>query len=398
MSKPRHRDQLIQEELHAHIADTVDDLVSEGMSTEEAQHIAQQQFGDIQGIKKQVASQYSNSVWERFGPLVCIGGPYVTLSLSFLILWLFLQKTMIGATLAPLFLWWVYIGIIAFVLMLVYWIIEYAGLSSTRSAFISIFFVLLAALSLTSILDINDFEVNIHAVFLGVLLYVLGRFVWPHVSAFIKRSVLYLFTVAVLWSTLVQEPLFAFVGTARCLYIRSSEGALPEVLAICSQVPFMSRLLIPLYLLIIVGLPYFIYFLMRYWSNSSTMLYRKIIMSAAIVALPVTPFIFHDVNTLGGLDVIPWKADIYEVYWEVLGRRPEDKDIQFYARTRAYENLDQVKEVLYQSKERRLKIRLLYQEFLGRKPSKEEVQFYTENKRSIDGIIEDLQVMSNQIE
>lgn len=391
MARKTHREKLIDEELEAHIADAVLDLISQGMEKRQADEVARQQFGNIIDIKKQTVEQYSDSIWNRFGPTVCIIGPYAVLSVVFLLMWLVMRRSLIGVTLEPFFLWWVFAGVIAMTLLIVKWIFEYTGLLKIQGVVASMIFVLLEAFSLTNVLDINDFEVNIHAVLLAAVLFLVLQLAWKRLSALIKTMAVYGFTVVVTWSALVQEPLFGFIGTARCLYIKSSEGALPEVVAMCSQVPFMSRLLIPIYILLAVGVPFMIYFLFRYWISQSTVIWRKVIFSCVVAALPLAPAFVNDVNTLGGLDVIPWKAEIYQAYWETIGRRPEEKDFDFYARTRAYENIEQVKTVLFASQERRLKIRLIYQEVLGRAPSKEEIGFYIENQRTIDGIYEDLQ-------
>jgi hypothetical protein len=152
----------------------------------------------------------------------------------------------------------------------------------------------------------------------------------------------------------------------------------------------LSGALFPAYLFLLLGIPFLWLFVLQYVRNNGTRAYRKLSMSAVIVALPFMPLFVHDVNNYGELDILPWKADIYVAYAEILGRAPEQKDIDFYGMTRSYKQMEQVRDVLYRSAERRLKIDLLYREELHRSATEEEIDAYVESRSSVGTIRDDL--------
>lgn len=158
----------------------------------------------------------------------------------------------------------------------------------------------------------------------------------------------------------------------------------------CTQLSWVHPLLFLIYIKLGFSISMIAHYGYILWVRSSV-LYRKVITTGAFVLMPITPFLMFGVNQSGTLDALPWKRDIYTAYVDILGRRPEQKDYDFYAQTRSYKHLSAVREVLYQSEERRLKIMLLYREILQREPSPDELDYYANSSLTIQQITEDLQ-------
>lgn len=392
MKAAERQKQLIREELEAHIEDMTADFVAAGMDAALAREKAESSFGDMDAHVEATADveQVLPSRFRQPRVLACIG--YAIVLLGMLAAIESIGASSVTGQLQVFTLWWVFVGITGMVLLFLYWIIDYLGLKTAYVLRVGLLFTILASLSMTSVLDVDNFEVNVHAVIAGIMVYLLGEVFWKRMSAAARRAIIYAFGAVVSWSTLIEEPIFGFIGTARCLFITPDNVELVGVLAACEQVPLVGRATAPIILAVLLGAPYMVYFALKYWRAHGVQLSRKLIFTAGLVAMPVAPMIVTDVNNYGELDVIPQKAVIYETYMEILGRAPEDKDYLFYARTRAYENMVGIEEILYNSYERRLKINLLHLEYLGRSATKDEVDLYVFNRKSIEAIREELQL------
>lgn len=114
-------------------------------------------------------------------------------------------------------------------------------------------------------------------------------------------------------------------------------------------------------------------------------------MTGAIMFVPLSPLFAYDVNNLGELDVIRWKSDIVLAYNELLDRDPEEKDIVFYAQTRAYLDMDRVRAALNESEERRVVISAQYKEQLGRDATEEEIEQAIQESSSITELYAELE-------
>ncbi|MBI2410982.1 MAG: hypothetical protein HYV32_03790 [Candidatus Kerfeldbacteria bacterium] len=386
MAKQSYHNQLVREELEAHIADMTDDLVLEGMERVIARRTAEETFGHIDAIEQQVCAQHRQSFWHRANPFLVLGASYLLIALTFVLLRFALGRSVNAARLEPIMLWWAFVGITAIGMMCVHWISEYRGYRDHRFVRMVFLFILLLSFSITAVLDIDNFEVNLHAILFLLMTYVFLRWRWEQSALLLKRALVFGASAFVIWMTLLERPIFQFVGTARCLFLTPDTIPLTGALAKCQQVPLESELLLPIYVVLIIGIPTMVLFWSHYIQNSATALYRKIAFSAVLVAMPVTPTLVHNVNNYGELDIVPWKAQIYFAYEEVLGRAPEQKDIDFYAVTASYKNMEKVRDVLYASYERQLKIDLLYQEILHRHATEAEGAAYIENRKSVKQI------------
>jgi hypothetical protein len=145
-------------------------------------------------------------------------------------------------------------------------------------------------------------------------------------------------------------------------------------------------MLLPIYITLFIGIPYFIYFLIRYCLNKGSKIYRKIVLTSATISCLIVPVLFNDINNYNQISIIPWKAEIYNIYQEVLGRDPEEKDIEFYAITRAFKDMSKVRQILYTSKERKVKINLIFVEVLNRQATAKEVEFYVAKRFGVEEI------------
>lgn len=377
----------IQDELQSHVDDLVDELVHEQhISIEQAQRQAQRLFGDFQTHVQAVEKVYPVSALFRFGPVATIVMVYSMLSVLLSISYGLFSHTISGSRLEPVLLWWVFLGVIGLMLIVNQWILEFSGLLQPRVLVTSFIFSGLVGLSITRIMDINNFEEVVHAVIVGVGVFVAMEIFWKKTSILLRQLVAHGFCISVVWSTLTQQPLLGFVGQAQCLYLKPDSLNFSTALQVCSQVPWLSTILLPIYGLMLIGIPYMVWFMFGYWRNRSTFLYRKMVYSFLLLCLPVAPVLAHDINSRGQLDIIPWKREIYQTYKEVLGRKPQEKDIQFYAETKAYTNMQHVRAVLLDSYERRLKIRLVYVEELGREPTEEELNFFVQGGQTVQDI------------
>lgn len=386
-----YKEREIRDEMQAHIEDMMLDLVSSGMEEAEARAEAEKAFGDVE-------SAVQSTIEVEGGLPKLLSHPLLLGVIGYVVLFLVMQfahaavsPSAVAGQIQVVMLWWVFIGVTALTALFVHWMIQFVGPHSLYSLRLTMLFTVLVSLSITSVLDIDNFEVNVSAVAVGVVAYAVVALFWKYVSVNMARIIMYGYAVLVTWSTLIEEPLLGFIGEARCLFITPDNVELVGALAACQQVPFVGRATAPLILAGLIGAVYVVGFLRKYVSSNTVEMYKKLALTAGVVALPVVPMMTPDLNNYGELDVLPQKAAIYEVYWDVLGRSPEEKDYLFYARTRGYENLDRVSEVLYKSGERRLKINLLHLEYAGRSATKEEVDAYVESRKTIDDIRMELQ-------
>lgn len=374
----------IEAELQSHLNDLVDELVLEKkLSVEEARSQASQVFGDLNTHVQAVEKVYPLSRIFRFGigPTVVIS--FTALSVVFSLMYAIFENSIAGTRMEPALLWWVFVGIIGFALLLNQWIIEFHGLRTPRVLISSFLFTGMLALSITRVMDVNNFEEVIHAILIGVVVLAAAEIWWKKISILGRQLIAQVFCAVVVWSVLVQQPLLGFVGQAQCLYVRPGSIDLSGALNVCQQVPWMSTLLLPIYILAFIGIPYLLVLMYQYVTSRGTTVYRKIILTGFMLVLPIAPAFAHDINSLGQLDIIPWKREIFSAYREALGRKPQEKDIEFYAQTKAYTDMDHVRTVLFASYERSLKIRLVYVEELGREPTEEELQFFIAGEQSI---------------
>lgn len=377
----------VREELEAHIGDLASEFVERGYSDADARTAAEQQFGDAVAVENALVTRSLDA-------RVVLGVTYA-LAGSALITALFsVREPVLQAQIQWAVFVWACLSVIAAVLVCICWAMEFYGMHSGLTLWVAVLLTLLVSMVVTLVLDIDNFEVNIHAIGLGGLLLVVGGALWSRFSVRIQQMLLYGYATAVTYSTLVEEPLFSFVGTARCLFLTPDAVPLTGVNVHCQQVSLLSGMLFPAYLFLLLGIPFLLKFLFTYVRDRGPRLYRKLSMSAVVFALPLMPLFVSDVNNYGELDILRWKADIYEAYHDVLGRSPEQKDIDFYATTRSYEHMEVVREVLYQSYERRLKIDLLHQEELGRHATEEEIAAYVERRITAEDIRSELQQRS----
>lgn len=383
------REQEIRVELEAHKADLREEFLRSGLSSEAAEQQVNQAFGDMDSILKEtLALQPSRSLPHPL-TLLLIMSILFSFFISFIFFVLLGEQGQLALE-KPL-IWSLFFSLTLLALSLHKIIFEYIGFKTAKTATISLVVSLLMSFAGTALLDLNNFEVTIHLIGLAILLGIGLHVWWSRIPLKLKSLSLYLFSVLASFSAFTERPLFSFLGELRCLFIEQSTVPLTGGLATCEQLPLWHPLLILLYVLVIGGGIYVAFFLLGFFRNSATNRIKKWILAVSFSFMSAAPLILPDLNRYGEMDIIPWKIEIYQAYSEILGRNPEQKDIEFYAQSRAYLNMLHLKEVLYQSEERKLKIDLLYQEILHRHASSEELDFLVDQQWSVDQIREFLQ-------
>jgi hypothetical protein len=293
-------------------------------------------------------------------------------------------------------LYWTYLGILGFLSSLIYLTIRYYGLRHRKIIWVIWSWIMLFGFSITIVLDIDHFEVNLHAIIALVMVGTALHANWTKLTTFAKRNLLYVTAWLVTLSTLMNWPIFQWLYKPQCLYLTPDGIPLVGALAQCQQVSWFSPLLWPLYATGLAAAGYILYALLTYWRNTATKIIPAIILTAGIVATVLLPILWHDINNHGELDVLGWQVDINEAYQEILGRAPERKDLEFYASSRAYKHMSRVRDTLYHSPERKQKIILLYQAIVQRSPTEDELNQALKKRQSIETITAELQAKNSQ--
>lgn len=379
----------IRLELASHLEEQEGELVRQGVTQDQARLQALELFGDVE---RHLQATVAVSAHSRF--LV-----HPTTALLIVSLWFFMCSWILVAVLTDstgqfmaekLFVWGGFLSLAGLGLCLNRFLMEYFGLKHQSIVYASLLLSSLLSFSLTALLDVNNFEVTLHLLMLAVALSIILHFVWKRQVVSVKQGVLYLFSLVAVLVAATEQPLFGFLSPLRCVFIQSDSTPLTGALSSCQQLPLWHPLLLILYALVIGGGAYLLTIVWSIVKNKSTQLYKKIILVASLSSLGVMPVILPDMNKYGELDIIPWKIEIYTAYEEILGRQPEQKDIDFYARSKAYQDMLHLKEVLYESAERKVKIDLVYQEILKRPATSQEIQLWNEQQSTVEEIRDQL--------
>lgn len=372
----------IELELQSHLIEAADELRAQGVSNDDAQQQARERFGSTENILAAITALEPHRAWWTPHASAALGAVVaIVISLGY---WL-RQYPFSSVTFQPISLSLVYLGVFAAVTIVVKWICEYYGLQSRQAAWLSLLFALLVNFSVTTVFDLDKVFIPLHALMVAgaVIAFVVWR--WTSLSVLGKRAVVYGFTLLTTWSAFHNQPMLSWLQTPPCIYITPDQVP-AEQLAKCQHWSWETSGLWPIYLVALTGLFMCARFLIRYWHSRGSFRYRKLLLTMAMAAVPLVPLGMHDINNYGQLDIINWKPEIYQAYLDILGRRPQQSDIDFYSLTRSYQVMPKVKAVLYASRERRIKIDLLHQEILHRPASTAEIQYFVDSKLTIEKI------------
>jgi len=380
----------IHDELQSHILDLVDEYTAQGLSPMEARQKAHKEFGDMRTIEE--------SVKHIQGPHRLLGEKLFTLSIAVYIattaLTILLARTFssspIGIEIGPIALGFVMCGIVGVHLYSVERIIRFYGLRTPHVLATITAWTLLAHSAITIVLDIDKFEGILHALIVMGIFFGVTALTWRRLSLFWKKTLPYAVSGVIIFAALQEHRLLDFLGTMRCLFITPDAVPLEGALRSCAQVPFWDYLLWPIYISVIISFGVYGAYVKRSIFAQQTQTLHKIFVLLASCSIVVIPAMWRDVNNSGAVNIIPWQRAIYQEYQNALGRRPEKKDITFYAETRAYTQMERISAVLYASSERTLKIRLLYQEILQREPTTEELDRFIHNRTPVADIATEL--------
>lgn len=365
-----------QTELDSHIADLADELGSEAE--------ARRRFGNVAAIGQQLSAIHP---WlAAYGDWIVLGA-ILFASLPLYIGTTIFVNTIPGLIAERLLVWWWGLIVILGSIVLVKWQWQL----TTPDKKIIILYALstgwLISAVLTAILDINNFETTIYNALFSLVVGTILWFMWSKLSLIQKKILLYGSVSLLLLFAWREEGWLETLIFPGCLYLKPDP--LITAPSQCTQLTWLHPLVLLIYLTLTINVWFIVQYCYKLWQYSSV-LYHKIITTGAFVLLPITPLVLSGVNQSGMLDALPWKRDIYTAYVDILGRRPEQKDYDFYAQTRSYQHLSEVREVLYASQERRIKIELLFQE-VGRTPTIEEIDYYADSVMTIAEIRSDLE-------
>jgi len=370
----------IKEELTSHFDDLVFELMAEGVSRSEAEKQASIEFGDFEKHLKETIAVSGALPWSL---AKIFNGVYLLSGLTLIILAVGFPSLIAGTHVETALLWWVFSCYLLLGLIGERWLIEYRGIDSKHSVWLAMTWTHLIALAATVILDIDKFENNVHAIVFSLLVLTPVLLLWNKLDTKIRRLVIYLQTTVVLWSIFTDTLIFNFLMPARCFFVTPDNVPLNGVLSSCTQVQLSNPALYPIYAVVMLGLPLIAVTLYKYSRNQGSFRYRKACLPLLSVLVIFVPWFINDINNEAMLDVISAKPKIFAIYQSSLGRDPEDKDIRFYAKTRAYTNLDKIEETLNASDERKQVIQKIYLNKTGRVATNEEIEAAVDSKISV---------------
>lgn len=378
-----------REELDSHVLDCADELVQLGYDPAAAIEEAKKQLGDVDQIAKELATVH---------PLLAVYADWIAFSVLVLsivpiyIVQYFSASTLLGLISEQLILWWYGCGLVLIALLLVNWQWSIIPVTQRRSIAVALSMGWFIATCITVALDINNFETIIYnglfALSCGLIILAL----WKPLALWHRQLFLLVVVSLMIAFAWREEGLWERDLFQQCLYLIDS-NPLVNPSSFCSQVTPLSGYFLLIYAFTATAITFLTHYLVRLWNNGSQ-LYRKVITTGALVCLPLGSFSMTGVNNNGALDVVAWKVDIYQAYDDILGRRPEAKDYEFYGTTRSYEHMSKVRSVLYASPERREKIRLEFIKILSREPTTEELNDYSSGTQTINQITKKLEQMN----
>lgn len=376
--------QIWQEELDSHILDCAADLEQTGFDHASALVEAKKQFGDQAAVTHEL---------QRMHPWLSIYADWIAL-IAFVVIAPVLYVTTrlaaaspIGFYAATFLLWWWPIALLMIAFGLVRWVRLIIPLRNHVIWPITLSVGFVFAATITIVLDINNFETAAYNAGLSVIFGLMGWILWHQLSRRLKLFGGYSITALMITSAWREHGYFESAVLPGCSYVQNT---VLEPSALCHQVTWYDPRLLFIFIILVVAVGFITFYLHRLWHSQAAPLYQKALTTAVLALLPITPLAFHNVNSTGAIDVVPWKVQIDQAYMNILGRHPEAKDYDFYANTRSYEHMSRVKQVLYDSTERRLKINSLYEHILERSASEAEIDAYANSYMTIAEIRHEL--------
>ena len=376
---------VLAEELDLHIADVAAELETLGYSQTEAIVEANKRFGDRTTIEQELnqlhpwLSSYTDVTIALL--LVCSIFPlHFIKNLT--------PTSLTGLISEQLIVWWWLIAAITGTSLLLAWMYEVIELPNRYSIILGAALITEVVLSITAIMDINNFETAIDNVIVIILVGILLSVIWPQLTLPLKRLSLVVLASVVITAAFYEHQFFP-MWHGNCQFILADEP-----LTTCQQIPWYSPNLWLVYIAGLGSLVVVASYLNTLW-HSQARWHRKLITGLACLSLPLVALAQPQVNTQGAVDVIPWKREIYDSYREILGRDPEQKDLEFYQSTYAYRQMHRIRKVLYASPERATKINLLFQDALGRAATPEELDYYMDSYFSVTDIEQSIKDLSN---
>lgn len=374
----------INEELDSHLADAKFYYLEQGESETEAAKKAVADFGNRDKITKQLLQENILHYYYFLATVIFLASGLLIIS-GFIISH---SEQLINAY----FFKFIYVWLILLILFLggkfIKIIVNFKGPNKISTVAATFSFIYLINLAIVIFYDIDAVEIIMQNTLLLVPLFIIFGLLQKYLINSLLKIQQILFVIITLF-TVSQRSILGWVSTIKCLYITPDNVGAPGDFPQCQQIVLWHWNLVPYWLIITVALIFFLYFIINYLQSRQPMK-NKIFIGTISLAMVILPIFFYDSNNFHQVEMLNWQPQIIQAYRDVLGRDPEKKDLDFYSQHQVYMYLDKIKDTLYQSEERKIKINLLYEKILNRKATTEEINYYVNNKMTVEEIKKDL--------
>lgn len=359
------------EELRAHEEDLASEARGSGCSASESAARAQRRLGDVSAIRSRAQESL---FWRR--ALIACASVAVCLS-SVVYFFVTAQRLSVVLTLSALLL--MQIGVACVAVIIARSIVHAYSANRLHGFVHASIFVLALASAEVCMLDIDHVEVII--VFAVLTACVLTAFFLHRQDPSIRSRFLLLYVlIGALFLSLLLSEWFGWAERIPlCLYVTPDSVIVPQ----CHLFVLSRVVTVALGCIMVVFVVSALITLRRVLKTRVLSGVQKWAAVAAILAVFFLPLFVRDLNNYGALSLLFAQPKITQAYHDVLGRNPQQKDLDFYALTGAYRHVDRIRSVLLTSEERRLKVQELYAHILHRAATQEEIDVWNERGSSV---------------
>lgn len=232
------------------------------------------------------------------------------------------------------------------------------------------------------ILDVDHIEVIILFALITACILLLMYVLKDRASIRVRFMFVYTLVGGVFLTLILSEWFGLAERIPLCLYVTPDSVPVAQ----CHFFVLSKVITIALGLVLIISIGSAFITLNRVLKTSLLSSAQKWMAIVTIVTIFCVPIFIHDINNYSALSVVFAQPKITQAYSDILGRNPERKDLDFYALTGAYRNIDRIRSVLLASEERELKIQEVYMRALHRTATLAEIVLWNERGSSLDQI------------
>ncbi|MFA6027974.1 MAG: permease prefix domain 1-containing protein [Patescibacteria group bacterium] len=375
----------IDDELDAHLSEAMDFYLEQGVDKKEAHKKALADFGDRSLVIKQLLKENISSYYNFLATI-----SFLLCGVIFIAGFIFSHSDfLINAFFLKFIYIWAIFALMLIGLYYVKFINNFWGAFKNKTLLAIFSFIFIYNFIIVVFYDIDAIEIIMQNTLLLTPLLALAFIGKKYSKQYLFRLEKIIFVIITL-CTVAQKSVLSSLGSIKCLFItpdKLSSGA--SSFSSCQQLSFFSWNLLPFWLIAGASIGMLLFFLFNYLKSKQNII-NKIFIGLTSTAMIVCPIFLFDSNNYHKVEIINWQPEIIQAYRDILGRDPEEKDMAFYAEHETYLYMDRIKDTLYQSQEREIKINLIYQKILKRSPSEEELSRYIENRMSIKEIRNEL--------